>query len=247
MHHQHYDLNHVEAGRVVEVALDGAANVRIMNHASYQDFKAGRRYGFLGGFVSTSPYRIPIPACGHWHVVLDFGGQPGKLRSGVRILPGQVAPARVSSLMSVPSLFLGRRGDSRAQDVFILHAPDDKAVVRSFGFALRKKGLKVAYDEYELNTGDNLHKKVNIGMESSNCGIVVISRSFVKQGWVEGGIAQLAVKSFSGKQVLLPLWHDIIREEVLEFCTSIAGLESRNTAVNTFDEIAEDVAGFVLA
>ena len=246
MHHQHYDLNHVEAGRVVEVALEGAANVRIMDHASYQDFKAGRRYGFLGGFVSASPYRVPIPSGGHWHVVLDLGGQPGRLRSGVRVLAGQFAPVRTSTLMAVPSLYLGRRGDSKAQDVFIVHAPEDKAVVRTFAFALRKKGLKVAYDDFELNSGDNLHQKVNGGLDDSNFGIVVISRSFVKQKWVEGGIAQLAVKTFSGKQVLLPLWHDIMRGEALEFCPGIADLESRNTAVSTFDEIAEDVARFVL-
>ncbi len=245
MHHQHYDLNHVEAGRVVEVALDSAANVRIMDHASYLDFKAGRRHGFLGGFVSESPFRVPIPAGGHWHVVLDLGGQPGRLRSGVRILPGQLVPVKASTLTAVPSLFLGRRGDSRALDVFIVHVPEDKALVRTFAFALRKKGLKVAYDDFEITPGDNLYQKVNGGIDSCNFGIVIISRSFVKQGWVEGGIAQLAVKSFSGKQVLLPLWHDIMRGEALEFCAAVTDLESRNTAVNTFDEIAEEIALFL--
>ncbi len=245
MHHQHYDLNHVEAGRVVEVALDGAANVRIMDHASYLDFKAGRRHGFLGGFVSESPFRVPLPAGGHWHVVLDLGGQPGRLRSGVRVLPGQLAPVRTTTLMSVPSLYLGRRGDGKAQDVFIVHVQEDKAVVRAFAFALRKKGLKVAYDEFELSPGDNLHQKVNGGIDSCNFGIVIISRSFVKQGWVEGGIAQLAVKSFSGKQVLLPLWHDIMRGEALEFCAAMTELESRNTAVSTNDDIAEEIAAFL--
>lgn len=246
MHHQHYDLNQVEAGRVVEVALDGAANVRLMDHASYQDFKAGRKHGFIGGFVTAPTYRVPIPMGGHWHVVLDLGGQPGRLRSGVRVLPGQLAPVRASTLAAVPSLYLGRRGDSKARDVFIVHAPEDKGMVRSFAFALRKKALRVAYDEFEVNAGDNLSQKVYGGMESSSCGIVVVSRSFVKQGLVEGGIAQLAVKTFSGKQMLLPLWHDIMREEALEFCACIADLESRNTAVNTFEEIAEDVAKLVL-
>lgn len=246
LQHQHYDLNHIEAGRIVEVALDGAANVRIMDHASYQDFKAGRKHGFIGGYVKESPYRAAIPTGGHWHVVLDLGGQAGRLRSGVRVLQGQLAPVRTTSLAVVPSLYIGKRGDARAQDVFIVHVAEDKAVVRTFAFALRKKGLRVSYDDFELDPEDSVYQKVNTGMENSCFGVVVVSRSLVKQGWVEGGIAQMAVKTFSGKQVLLPLWHDIMREEVLEFCADIANLESRNTAVNTFEEIAEDIAGLIL-
>jgi len=254
LQHQHYDLNHMEAGCVVEVALDGAANVKIMNHASYQEYRAGRRHVFIGGYVTDPSFRAAIPENGHWHVVLDLGGQPGRIRSGVRVLQGPQQPAyqsppqptaRISSLITVPSLILGRKGENRTQDVFILHIPDDKAVVRSFAFALRKKGLKVAYDDYELGPGENVHQKVNAGMGTSNFGVVVISRSFVKQGWVEGGVGQLIVRPFSGKQVLLLLWHDITRGEVLEFCSAIADMEARHTGVSTFDEIADDIAALL--
>ena len=246
MQHQHYDLNHVEAGKVVEVALDGAANVRIMNHTSFQDFRAGRKHGFIGGYVTPPLYRATIPAGGHWHVILDLGGQSGKLRSGVRVLPGNLPPVRSLTLAAIPSLYLGRRGEKREQDVFIAHVAEDKTVVRSFAFALRKKGLRVSYEGAELQAGDNLFQKLNREIDKSFCGIVLISRSFVKQGWVEGGISELTVKTFTGKQALLPVWHDIMREEVIQFCTGMADLVSRNTAVNTFDEIAEDVAGLIL-
>jgi hypothetical protein len=261
LQHQHYDLEHVEAGRVVEVALDGAANVRIMNHASYQEYRVGRRHVFLGGFVTTSPYRAAIPEEGHWHVVLDLGGQPGRIRSGVRVLPRSQpsapgvprdttppapAPARASSLGDVPSLVLSRRGESRPQDVFILYVPEDRAVVRAFAFALRKQGLRVAYDEYALNPGGNVHRKVSDGLRDSSFGVAVVSRALVKQGWA-AGLAGLAVKPFSGKQVLLLLWHDIMRTEALEFCADIAGLKARHTAVSTFDELAEDIAALLQA
>ncbi len=247
MQHQHYDLKYLEAGRVVEVALEGLANVRLMDHASYQEYKADRRYSFVGGLVSSPTYRLTIPADGHWHVVLDLGGQPGRLKSGVRVLQKQPEFVKKSTLVAAPSLYLGRKGEPRESDVFIVHVPEDKPLVRSFAFALRKKGLKVSYDDFELLPEDNLYQKVNAGMDSCNLGIAVVSRSFVKQGWIEGGVARMSVKSFSGKQVLLPLWHDILRDEALEFCSGIACLESHNTAVNTLDEIAEDVAVFVQA
>jgi hypothetical protein len=256
LQHQHYDLSHVEAGRIVEVILEDAANVRIMNHASYQEYKAGRRHVFIGGFVTSSPFRASIPEGGHWHVVLDLGGHPGRIRSSVRVLPGTLSqtspqtppeqePKKVSPLAAVPSLVLGRRGEYRPNDVFILHVPDDKAVVRSFAFALRKKGLRVAYDDFELTAGDNAHKKVNSGVGTSNFGVVVISRSLVKQGWVDASVAELTMRPFSGKQMLMPLWHDITRGEALEFCAEIANLMGRHTGVNTYDEIAEDIASLL--
>jgi hypothetical protein len=251
LQHLHYDLGQVEAGRVVEVILGGAANVRIMDHTSYQEYRAGRRHMFVGGFMTASPYRAAIPERGHWHVVLDLGGRSGHIRSTVRVLPGTLTldedspPARTSALAAAPSLALGR-GEARSHDVFILHVPDDKAVVRAFAFALRKKGLKVTYDDYELAAGDSAHKKVNAGMGASHFGVAVISRPFVMQGWVTGGVGDLAVRPLSGKQALMPLWHDITRVEVLEFCAGIADLVACHTGVSTYDEIAEDIAALLL-
>ena len=250
MQHQHYDLGHMEAGRVVEVILGSAANVRIMDHASYQEYRAGRRHMYIGGLMTVSPYRAVIPQRGHWHVVLDLDGRPGVIRSSVRVLAGtQLSddvrqPERTSALAAAPSLVLGR-GEKRSNDVFILHVPEDKAVVRAFAFALRKKGLKVAYDDFELVKGDSPHKKVNAGMGGSRLGVAVISRPFVMQGWVTGGIGDLAVRPLSGKQSLMPLWHDITRNEVLEFCADIADLVGCHTGISTYDEIAEDIAALL--
>ena len=249
MQHQHYDLGQMEAGRVVEVILGSAANVRIMDHASYQEYRAGRRHMYLGGLVTISPYRTVIPQRGHWHVVLDLDGRAGIIRSSVRVLSGTMpsaddTPIRTSALATAPSLVLGR-GEKRPNDVFILHVPEDKAVVRAFAFALRKKGLKVAYDDFELTKGDSAHKRVNAGMGSSRFGVAVISRPFVMQGWVTGGVGDLAVRPLSGKQSLMPLWHDITRNEVLEFCADIADLVGCHTGISTYDEIAEDIAALL--
>lgn len=243
MQHQHYDLKHIDAGRVVEVALGSAANVRIMDHASYQDFIAGNRCRFIGGHVTSSPFRATIPTTDHWHVIVDLGGEAGVLKSGVRVLPGYLPPPSAKPLLLVPSLNLGRQ--NKEQDVFILHVAEDKAMVRFFAFALRKTGLKVAYDEYELHADDDLYSKAKAGINDSSCGIVIMSRSLIKQGWVEAGIGDLAVKAFSGKQVLLPVWHDITRNEVIEFCPGMANLAACNTAVSTLEEIADDIAGLV--
>ena len=86
MQYQFYDLKNVPAGKIVEVQLGYAANVRVMDRTNYLKFKAGTRYKFMGGYVKQSPFRAEIPRTGHWYVVVDLGGYSGKVKSAVRVL-----------------------------------------------------------------------------------------------------------------------------------------------------------------
>ena len=89
MQYQYYDLGNVSAGDIVEVTLGYAANVRIMDSSNYSNFKAGRRHSFIGGYIKQSPYTAKLPHSAHWFVVVDLGGYAGKVKSAVRVLPGQ--------------------------------------------------------------------------------------------------------------------------------------------------------------
>lgn len=84
----HYDLNLLHGGEVVEVTLDAAANVRLLDSANFRGYQGGRQYNFYGGYVTQSPYRTRVPHAGHWHLVIDLGGYAGRVRSSVRILSG---------------------------------------------------------------------------------------------------------------------------------------------------------------
>jgi hypothetical protein len=170
MRFSQYDLGQRQGGEVVEVSLSGsAANVRLMDSSSFQNYRAGRQHRYYGGHATKSPVRLQIPNSGHWYVVIDLGGYPGSVRSGVRVLPGPVPPLREAPLSSVPSLVQRHpdtpdrveRQTDREFDVFISHASEDKdAVVRPLASALRKARLNVWYDEFELRIGDSLRKKM---------------------------------------------------------------------------------------
>jgi hypothetical protein len=246
MQYQYYDLGNLSAGQVVEVTLGYAANVRVMDSSNYSSFKAGRRHSFIGGYVKRSPYKAAVPHSGHWYVVVDLGGYSGKVKSAVRVLSGILPTAKQQALSTVPSLFLGREdaydADSKREyDVFISHASEDKdAVVRPLANTLRDKGLRVWYDEFELKIGDSLRRKIDIGLEKSNFGIVVISRSFIRKGWTNYELDGLITRAVSGEQVLLPIWHDITKQEVIDYSPSLADKVARNTAINTIDEIATE-------
>lgn len=248
MEHQYYDLHQLRGGEVVEVQLSNAANVRLMDSSNYSSYKRGQQHRFYGGHVKQSPYRIPVPNSGHWYVAIDLGGYSGTIRSSVRVLPGVLPTARNAPLSSVPSLRLDRHEDSevddkiRGYDVFVSHASEDKeAVARPLAEKLRQLGLRVWFDEFELKIGDSLRRKIDRGLANSKFGVVVLSKSFINKGWANYELDGIVTKSVSGQQVILPIWHDITKQEVIDYSPSLADKLARNTAINTIEEIAEEI------
>ena len=249
MQYQYYDLKTVEKGKIIEVSLKYAANVRIMDSTNYQHYKNGKKYQYMGGYVKRSPYKVQVPRTAHWYVVVDLGGYAGKIGSAVRVLPGIERTVQQNSLKSMPSLLLDQQEELRANreyDVFISHASEDKeAVVRPLAMALKNKGLTVWYDEFELKIGDSLRRKIDAGLAKSRFGIVVISRSFIKKGWANYELDGIITRSISGEQIMLPIWHDITKNEVMSYSPSLADKLARNTAINTVEEIAIEIAEVV--
>lgn len=183
-----------------------------------------------------------------------MGGHSGKVSSSVRVLPGILPAAKQQPLSSVPSLDLARNDappydgtpSFREYDVFISHASEDKSVVaRPLASALTNLGLTVWYDEFELRIGDSLRRKIDVGLAKSRFGIVVISRSFISKGWTNYELDGLITRSVSGEQILLPIWHDITKQEVVNYSPSLADKVARNTSSNTIDEIAEEIADII--
>jgi len=245
----HYDLGQLDAGRVVEVTLSGsAANVRLMDSSNLSSYKNGRQHRYYGGLIKQSPYRLTVPSTGHWHVTVDMAGLRGTTRSSVRVVPGALPEARSLPLASAPSLIQrdappGIDGTPRSYDVFISHASEDKdEVVRPLAVALQSENLKVWYDEFELRIGDSLRRKIDQGPANSRVGLVVLSQSFISKGWTNYELDGIVTRSVSGEQVLLPIWHNISKQQVIAFSPSLADKVARNTLTHTVGEIAKEIA-----
>lgn len=254
MQYQVYDLHQCSKGEQVQVTLSGnAANVRLMDSSNYNNYKHGRRHSYYGGLMRRSPSVLTIPRSGHWYVTIDLGGLRGSVRSSVRKLPSPLPEYREPPLSSVPSLLhkepiiIGDSEDNHMEyDVFISHASEDKdSVVRPLAQALVTKGMKVWYDEFELKIGDSLRRKIDRGLAKSKFGIVVLSQSFIKKGWTNYELDGIISKAITGEQVLLPIWHGITKQEVLDYSPSLADKVARNTASYTVEEIAEEIAELI--
>ncbi|MGB4701774.1 MAG: DUF1883 domain-containing protein [Syntrophomonadaceae bacterium] len=254
MNFTHYDLGYLEKGRIVEITLRGnAANVQLLDSHNFNNYKNGRKYRYIGGLAKQSPIRLKTTHSGHWHVAIDLRGLGGRVTSSVRVLPAPLPTIDQRPLSSVPSLIHNRGLSLHSNidttpeyDVFISHASEDKDdVVRPLAVALKEKGISVWYDEFELRIGDSLRRKIDQGLANSRFGIVIISKDFIKKGWTQYELDGIITKAVSGEQIILPIWHNITKREVIDFSPSLADKVARNTAANTVEEIAGEIAELI--
>ena len=103
-------------------------------------------------------------------------------------------------------------------DFFLSHAWEDKeTIARPLYGALTAAGASVWFDEAELRIGDSLRRKIDDGLARCKFGIVIISRSFLSKEWPQrelDGLVALEVES--GKTKILPIWHQIDRDYLLQ-------------------------------
>jgi hypothetical protein len=256
----HYSLGHLERGSIVVVTLRGnAANVRLMDSSNFSNYKAGRDHRYFGGLAKSSPVRIPVPTSGTWHVTVDLQGLGGSVRSGVQVIPPSalrpLPTINEAPLRSIPTLVRDPDADhppaSEGQseqtfDVFVSHASEDKdEVVRPLAQALQQAGLSVWYDEFELRIGDSLRRKIDRGLASSRFGVVVLSKAFFGKGWPEYELDGLVTRAVSGEQILLPIWHNVTKREVISYSASLADRLARSTATHTVEEIAAEIVDVI--
>jgi hypothetical protein len=103
-------------------------------------------------------------------------------------------------------------------DVFVCHASEDKETfVKPLAEALRKENLRVWYDEFELKLGDSLRQSIDRGLRDSRFGIVILSHAFFSKPWPQRELDGLTARESIDKKVILPIWHNLTREEVSHY------------------------------
>jgi len=138
--------------------------------------------------------------------------------------------------------------DGLVYDVFICHASENKEdFVRPLAHELREKGLRVWYDEFTLTLGDSLLRTIDKGLSQSRYGVVVLSPAFFVKDWPQKELDGLASKEVDGNKVILPVWHNVTREDVQRYSPILAGRVAAPTSRGlpfVVSEILKVVAGF---
>lgn len=123
-------------------------------------------------------------------------------------------------------------------DFFISHASEDKDdLVRPLAEALQANSFKIWYDEFELTVGDSLRKNIDKGLSKSKYGIVIISPSFIKKNWTEYELNGMVAREMQGHKVILPIWHKITKDEILNYSPFLADKLALNTATYSIQDI----------
>jgi hypothetical protein len=116
-----------------------------------------------------------------------------------------------------------RRTRTPDWDLFICHASEDKdAFVEPLANALGAFGVKVWYAPFALKVGDSLSRSIDKGLANSQFGLVVLSRRFFAKRWPEYELRGLTARELSGGKTILPVWHQVTVEEVVQFSPPLA-------------------------
>jgi WD40 repeat protein len=70
-------------------------------------------------------------------------------------------------------------------DVFLSHSAKDKSVVRDVAERLRKDGLRVWFDEWEIRPGDSIPAKIEEGLERSRALVLCMSANAFGSDWAQ--------------------------------------------------------------
>ena len=132
------------------------------------------------------------------------------------------------------------------RDLFVSHASEDKdSFVRSLVEALINESLSVWFDEFELQIGDSLRRKIDEGLSRSSYGLVVFSPAFFEKHWTQYEVDGLIARQNAGERVILPIWHRLTRDEIAQQSPSLMDIIALNSANDSVEVIASKVAAVV--
>lgn len=173
--------------------------------------------------------------------------------TAIRALEGRLRASQAPSRQLGPSwtapLPTNSAVASKKYDLFISHASEDKPTLgRPLYEALSALGLSVWFDEATLTVGDSLRAKIEEGLANSTFGVVVLSHSFFAKEWPQAELNGLHARQMSaGVKVILPIWHNISKDEIVAVAPMLADTLGLSSATMTVAEMAQELAKVVAA
>jgi hypothetical protein len=167
--------------------------------------------------------------------------EAGDFASAGKILLAQHGPQPESDL-AAPSVLKSQR----EFDVFISHSTADKPYVEPLVRALEAAGISVWLDKKAMEWGDSLRSEIDLGLASCRYGIVVFSKAFLNKGkWTEHELNALFAKEELGKKVILPIWHGITRDDLIQYSPAFADRLAKNPIADSYDDIVTSLLGML--
>jgi len=161
-----------------------------------------------------------------------------------RQLNSELLSQRAVLLKRAPAPVVGESTNTMKKfDLFISHASEDKeGFVAPLVLALQALGLQIWYDDFELKVGDSLRRSIDRGLINSCFGVVVLSSAFFAKNWTQYELDGMVSREMDGVKIILPIWHRLTKDEVMQFSPSLADRVALNSSIKSIQEIAAELA-----
>jgi hypothetical protein len=133
------------------------------------------------------------------------------------------------------------RDRNMSWDLFISHASEDKDdVARPLADKFIELGLSVWYDEYTLTVGDSLRRSIDRGLANCRYGLVILSPHFLRKEWTQKELDGLVAREDGSEKRILPVWHNVSRNDVVAFSPPLADKLGVSTATG-LDHVVKEI------
>jgi len=109
-------------------------------------------------------------------------------------------------------------------------------------FCLFAAGIRVWLDKSALRRGDGLRSKIDDGLKHSQYMIVVLSKAFLAiKKWTEYELDSAFALESARKRRVLPLWHGITHDELLEYNPGLTNRVALDSSKQTSTDLANEL------
>lgn len=125
-------------------------------------------------------------------------------------------------------------------DAFLSYASEDSVLASEIVGGLKSRGFKVWYAPIHLKVGDKLLNAIEQGLRDSTFGILLISKAYLEKPWTNYEMDTLIRQSIEQGKKLLPIWHQVDKDEVEARHTGLSGIVSVRSEVglrNVIDKL----------
>ena len=132
--------------------------------------------------------------------------------------------------------------------VFLCHAHEDKDFVRELGNKLRANGIDAWLDEWELQPGDSLRRKIidEGGIAESDSFIIVVTPNSIESNWVKTELDAAFIKWTNERGYkIIPIFWKIKIEQAPLTLRSVYGIKA-HTNLENFDEVVRKIINATL-
>lgn len=86
-----------------------------------------------------------------------------------------------------------------------------------------------------------MRQAIDKGLINSRYGIVVLSKIFMDKSWTKYELNSLVAKELNGQKVILPIWHHVSKQEILNYSPMLADRFALSSEFSSTIEIAKKI------